>query len=192
MNFVHREYCQNTTIMKDDVLLIIETEMGEVRKSEVRHPVEKDHDIIQDAVNKASRDADFISQTVEKLDGLEFPAYKHQILAFIEGKSSDKNVIGLLKSLNDSILFQDKYDVKQGLEQENAELKQQYQISDQTRQNLEVEHADPSQKRKDYPEVPATAMKNYICNFCGKDFQSRDQLVKHQEFELKNKRLEKT
>jgi DNA-directed RNA polymerase subunit RPC12/RpoP len=30
-------------------------------------------------------------------------------------------------------------------------------------------------------------MKNYICNFCGKDFQSKDQLRKHQEFELGTK-----
>jgi hypothetical protein len=124
---------------------------------------------------------------VEKLDRLKFPAYKHQILTFIESKSSDEDVIGLLKSLNDSILFQDKYDVMQGLKQENSEAKQRYQISNNTRQNLEVEHTDSTQKRKDYPEIPATAMKNYICNFCGKDFQSKDQLTKHQEFELKDK-----
>ena len=53
-------------------------------------------------------------------------------------------------------MFRDKYDVKQGLEQENAELKQQYQISDKTRENLEVEHVDPTQKGKDYPQVPVT------------------------------------
>jgi hypothetical protein len=84
-------------------------------------------------------------------------------------------------------LFRDKYDVKQALEQENSELKQKNQISDSTRENLEVQHADENQKRKDYPETPATAMKNYICSFCGKDFQSKDQLIKHQEFEFKDK-----
>jgi hypothetical protein len=52
---------------------------------------------------------------------------------------------------------------------------------------LKVQHPDQTQKRKDYPETPATAMKNYICNFCGKDFQSKDQLTKHQEFEFKGK-----
>ena len=93
----------------------------------------------------------------------------------------------MLTSLNDTVLFQDKYDVKQGLEQENSESKQQNQISDKTRENLEVQHPDPTQRRKDYPETPATAMKNYICNFCGKDFQSKDQLTKHQEFEYKDK-----
>jgi hypothetical protein len=153
---------------------------------DVRHTAEN-HESIHNAVKKASKDANFISQVVEQLDTLKFPAYKHQILSFIQNKSSDENAIGLLKSLNDTVLFKDKYDVKQGLEQENSESKQQNQISDKTRENLEVQHPDPTQRRKDYPETPATAMKNYICNFCGKDFQSKDQLTKHQEFEYKDK-----
>ena len=153
----------------------------------VRHTAENDRESVQKAVKKASEDSNFISQVVKQLDTLKSPAYKHQILSFMQDKSSDENVIGLLKSLNDTVLFQDKYDVKQGLEQENSELKQQNQISENTRKNLEVKHPDNSQKRKDYPETPATAMKNYICNFCGKDFQSKDQLTKHQEFEFKGK-----
>ena len=161
--------------------------MDEPRKYEIKHNAEKDRELVRNAVNKASKDADFIYQVVEKLDTLKFPVYKHQILTFINSKSFDEDVIGLLKSLNDSVLFRDKYDVKRGLEQENTELKQKYQISDSTRQNLEVEHVNSTQKRKDFPETPATAMKNYTCNFCGKDFQSKDQLTKHQEFEFKDK-----
>jgi hypothetical protein len=162
--------------------------MDQSKKIEaVRHTAENDHESVHNAVNKASKDANFISQVVEQLDTLKFPAYKHQILSFIQDKSSDENAIGLLKSLNDTVLFRDKYDVMQGLKQENSELKQQNQISDNTRKNLEVQHPDKTQRRKDYPETPATAMKNYICNLCGKDFQSKDQLTKHEEFELKGK-----
>jgi len=162
--------------------------MDQSKKIEaVRHTSENDHKSAHNAVNKASNDANFISQVVEQLDTLKFPAYKHQILGFIQDKSSDENAIGLLKSLNGTVLFQDKYDVKQGLEQENSESKQENQISDNTRKNLEVRHPDQTQRRKDYPETPATAMKNYTCNFCGKDFQSKDQLTKHQEFEFKGK-----
>ncbi|HVE36965.1 MAG TPA: hypothetical protein VNA18_02090 [Nitrososphaeraceae archaeon] len=153
----------------------------------VRHTAENDRESVHNAVNKASKDASFISQVVGQLDTLKFPAYKHHILSFIKDKSSDENTIGLLKSLNDTVLFRDKYDVMQGLKQENSESKQQNQVSDNTRKNLEVQHPDKTQRRKDYPETPATAMKNYICNFCGKDFQSKDQLTKHQEFEFKGK-----
>lgn len=162
--------------------------MDQSKKIEaVRHNAEDNQESLHNAVNKGSKDSTFISQVIEQLDTLKFPAYKYQILSFIQSRSSDDNVIGLLKSLNDTVLFRDKYDVKQGLEQENSESKQQYQISDNTRKNLKVQHPDQTQKRKDYPETPATAMKNYVCNFCGKDFQSKDQLTKHQEFEFKDK-----
>ena len=162
--------------------------MDQSKKIEAaRHNAEHNHESLHNAVNKASKDSTFISRVVGELDTLKFPAYKHQILSFIQSRSSDENVIGLLNSLNDTVLFRDKYEVKQGLQQENSELKQQYQISDNTRKNLEVQHPDQTQKRKDYPETPATAMKNYICGFCGKDFQSKDQLIKHQEFEFKGK-----
>jgi hypothetical protein len=48
--------------------------------------------------------------------------------------------------------------------------------------NLKVEQVDPAHKRKDYPEVPATATKEYICDLCGKSYQSRDDLIHHQKF----------
>jgi hypothetical protein len=152
----------------------------------VRHTAEN-KETVHNAVKKASEDSNFISQVVEQLETMKFPAYKQQILNFIQNKSSDRDTIGLLKSLNDGVLFQDKNAVKHGLEQENSESKQQNQISENTRKNLEVTHPDKTQRRKDYPETPATAMKNYICNFCGKDFQSKDQLTKHEEFEYKEK-----
>lgn len=160
---------------------------GSKKIENVRHEAKGNRQSIHKAVNKASNDANFISQVVEQLDTIKFPAYKSQILSYIQDKSSDENILGLLRSLNDTVLFRNKYDVKKGLEQENSKLKQQNQISDNTRTNIEVQHPDQTQKRKDYPETPATAMKNYICSFCGKDFQSKDQLTKHQEFEFKDK-----
>jgi hypothetical protein len=165
--------------------------MDQSKKIEdVRNNPENNYESVHNAVEKASKDPNFISKVVEQLDTMKFPAYRHQILSFIQNKSSDENAIALLKSLNDTVLFRDKYDVKQALEQENSELKQKNQISDDTRENLQVQHVDENQKRKDYPETPATAMKNYICSFCGKDFQSKDQLTKHQEFEFKDKKQE--
>ena len=51
---------------------------------------------VHNAVKKASKDPNFVSHVVEQLDTLKFPAYPHQILTFIESKSEDENVIGLL------------------------------------------------------------------------------------------------
>jgi hypothetical protein len=79
------------------------------------------------------------------------------------------------------------YQVKNALEQNNSEAKQENQISDITRVDLKVDKTNASQKRKDYSEVAATATEPYICDFCGKDFLARDDLIHHQEFEFKDK-----
>jgi stress-induced morphogen len=34
-----------------------------------------------------------------------------------------------------------------------------------------------------YPEVPPSAMSNFICNTCGKQFQNQNELIQHQRFE---------
>jgi hypothetical protein len=83
--------------------------------------------------------------------------------------------------------YQSIYKLQKALEQENTDAKQENQISNETRENLSVEKADRREKRYDYPETPVTAMKNFICDFCGKDFQSRDQLLDHQKFEYGKK-----
>lgn len=70
-------------------------------------------------------------------------------------------------------------------------------MSDSTRTNLDVRTRDITidsstkekeavnldEERKDYPEVTPTAMTEYICNLCGKSFQTRDDLVHHEKFE---------
>ncbi|HYY86579.1 MAG TPA: hypothetical protein VE594_05700 [Nitrososphaeraceae archaeon] len=52
---------------------------------------------------------------------------------FVKKHSVEKDVIALLKSLNDTVLYHNIYSVKQVLEQENSVAKQDYQISDETR-----------------------------------------------------------
>ena len=150
-----------------------------------KHEAERDAASVHTAVNEASKNRNFIDRSLQKIEGLQFPVYKYQILEYAKGHSIDKKTIALFESLNGTMQYHDRYHLKKSLEQENSAAKQVYQISDKTRHNLQVEKVDPRQKRKDYPEVPASAMKNYICNFCGKEFQSGDQLKDHQEFEFK-------
>ena len=65
--------------------------MDQSKKVEaVRNKPENDHASVHNAVKKASKDSNFISQVVEQLDTLKFPAYKHQILNFIQNKSLDE------------------------------------------------------------------------------------------------------
>jgi hypothetical protein len=125
-----------------------------------RHIAERGATSVHAAVNEASRDRNFID-------------------------SADRKTIALFQSLNGTMQYRDRFHLKKSLEQENSAAKQEYQISNKTRKNLQVEKIDRRQKRKDYPEIPASAIKNYICNLCGKEFQSSDQLKHHQELEFK-------
>jgi hypothetical protein len=150
-----------------------------------KHEAERDAASVHAAVNEASKNRNFIDRSLQKIEGLQFPVYKYQILEYAKGHSIDSKTVALFESLNGTIQYHDRYHLKKSLEQENSTAKQDHQISDKTRQDLQVQKVDRRQKRKDYPETPASAMKNYICNFCGKEFQSRDQLKDHQEFEFK-------
>ena len=85
------------------------------------------------------------------------------------------------------MLYRDHYQVKKAIEQNNPKAKNERQVTDETRTNLDVKKVDSAHKRKDYPEVPATAMKEYVCDLCGKTFESKDDLIHHQEFEFKQK-----
>lgn len=152
------------------------------------HKAVRDRTSIHRAVDKASRDKNFIIKAVKLVESMKFPAFKYQILDYAAKTPADKEVISLLQSLDDYMLYHSVYKLQKALEQENTDAKQRNQISDETRENLNVQKADRSQKRYDYPETPATAMKNFICDFCGKDFQSRDQLLDHQVFEYKDKK----
>ena len=142
---------------------------------------------VNKAVERASKDRNFILNAVEQLDGLKFPAYKTQIMDFLKKNSARYELLSLFETLNGTIVYRDQYHVKKAIEQNNSQAKQDNQITDETRTNLEVEKVNSTHKRKDYPQVPATATKEYICDLCGKSYQSRDDLIHHQEFESKGK-----
>jgi hypothetical protein len=144
-------------------------------------------DSVNKAVERASKDRNFILFAVEQLSGLKFPVYKAQIMDFLKKSSANQEMISLFETLNGTIAYRDRYHVKKAIEQNNSQAKQDNQITDETRTNLDVKKVNPAHKRKDYPEVPATAMKEYVCDLCGKTFQARDDLIHHQEFEFKQK-----
>jgi rubrerythrin len=150
-----------------------------------RHYSRTDTDSLNKAVDKASKDRDFVTNTVDQLKGLKFPAYKKDMIEFMRQTSSAEKNMSLVRTLTDGKLYHSVYQVKRALEQENPEAKQANEITDETRKNLEVTRVDSSHRRKDYTEVPATATKNYVCELCGKSFQAKDDLTHHQEFEFK-------
>ena len=165
--------------------------------SSSKHDPTYDTNIINKAVEKGSRDANFLSYAASLLAKMQFPAFKNNILEYINKVTTDTNVIALFESLDGYIKFRDVYHVQKALEENNPEKKQTYQISSETRERpitrtrdvtidsstREREPTNANEERKDYPEVTPSAMTNFICNTCGKPFQNQNDLVIHQRFE---------
>jgi hypothetical protein len=165
--------------------------------SSSKHDSTYDTNNINKAVEKGSRDANFLSYAASLLAKMQFPAFKNNILEYINKVTTDTNVIALFESLDGYIKFRDVYHVQKALEENNPEKKQTYQISSETREGpitrtrdvtidsstRERESTNANEERKDYPEVTPSAMTNFICNTCGKPFQNQNDLVIHQRFE---------
>ncbi len=151
------------------------------------------------AVNRANNDQQFLESTIKLLDNkqMQFPAFKEDILKYITSVSNDIDVISLFQSLDGYIKFKNIYQVRKAIEGNDSAKKMKYQITDSTRNNPDVrtrnittysstkekKAVNLNEERNDYPEVTPTAMSEYICNMCGKSFQTRDDLIHHQDFE---------
>jgi hypothetical protein len=165
--------------------------------SSSKHEPTYNTNLINKAVEKGSRDANFLSYATSLLAEMQFPAFKNNILEYVKNVTTDNDVTALFESLDGYIKFKDLYHVKKALEENNPEKKQTYQISDKTRESRDVrnrevtidnstrerESVNVNEERKDYPEVTPGAMSNFICNICGKPFQNQNDLVIHQRFE---------
>jgi hypothetical protein len=155
---------------------------------------------INRAIEKAANDPDFVNRAVAQLAGFAFPAFKHNIIDYVKGMNADEkeeDVVALFESLNGYIQFRDQYHVQKALEENVPEKKKDYQISDKTRETPDArtrqttadssikdrEAVNEREDRKDYPQVTPTAMSNFICNTCGKEFQNQQDLIHHKQFE---------
>lgn len=162
-----------------------------------KHLPEYDPKRINRAVEKANSDPDFVDYAVGQLANLQFPAFKQKIVDYAMSINADKDVVALFESLNGYIEFRDQYHVYKGLQENVASKKQEFQISDETRESPDVrtrlttteasikerEAVNEKEERKDYPEVTPTAMSDFVCDRCGKAFQNQDDLVHHKQFE---------
>lgn len=161
-----------------------------------RHLPEQDSTTINRAVDKAVREPSLIDYAIGHLSELRFPAYKVDIVAYATELDAEKHVIRLLESLDGYIQYRDMYHLKKSLET-NHPQSEKFQMTEETRTkpdfrvrpnapgkgNKEREAISEKEERKDYPEVTPTAARVFSCPRCGKEFQSPDDLFKHEQFE---------
>jgi hypothetical protein len=155
-------------------------------------------DSINRALERAIKDDKFVGNAIKLLNGMQFPAFKNNIVDYIKSITSiDKDVISLFESLDGYIKYKDPYHVQKALEENIPSKKKEYQITDKTREQpivrtrntttdksiKEREAVNKYEERKDYPEVTPTAMSTFKCTMCGKSFQNQDDLIHHRQFE---------
>jgi hypothetical protein len=152
------------------------------------------------AVEKAARNPEFVNRALAQLAGLRFPAFKNNIIDHVKSINThdeEVDVVSLFESLDGYIQYRDEYHVQKAFEENIPAKKRDYEITDNTRESPDVrvrqtsadssikdrEAVNESEERKDYPEVTPTAMSNFTCDKCGKEFQNQQDLVHHREFE---------
>jgi hypothetical protein len=165
----------------------------------VRHSPEFDTDSINRAVESASKDETFIDKAMNLMKGLSYPALKKDIIDYAKRDSSlyTRELVALFESLNGYIEYKDMYHLRKALEENNSEKKKSNQISQPAREQPtepsrsasldsvknKKESRHQREERRDYSQVPPSAMSNFICNNCGKQFQNQNDLVQHQRAE---------
>lgn len=165
----------------------------------VRHSPEFDTESINRAVESASKNDLFIQKAMNLTKDLSFPALKRDIVNHVKGNSSsvDPEFIALFESIDGYIEYKDTYQLRKALEQNNSEKKKTNQITGPARANptepsrissggyvaTKSESGSHKEVRTDYAEVPPSAMSNFICRNCGKQFQNQNDLIQHQQFE---------
>jgi hypothetical protein len=165
-----------------------------------KHAPAYDSARINRAIEKAASNPDFVDHAVAQLAGFAFPAFKHNIIDYVVrsiNAEEKEDIVALFESLNGYIQFSDQYHVQKALEENVPAKKKDYQISDKTREGQDVrirqttadasikdrEAVNEREERKDYPEVTPTAMSNFVCKTCGKEFQNQQDLIHHRDFE---------
>lgn len=170
----------------------------------VRHSPEFDSDSINRAVERASKNDVFIQKAIHLTKDLSFPALKRDIIKHIKVDSStDTEVVALFESLDGYIEYKDTYHLRKALEENNSEKKRTNQITERAREQPTEPSRTPStynisskkalqknkksgsdrEGRKDYTQVSPSAMSNFMCNNCGKQFQNQNDLIQHKQFE---------
>ena len=164
-----------------------------------KHTPTHDATRVNRAVEKAARNPEFVNRALAQLAGLRFPAFKNNIIDHVKSINThdEEDIVSLFENLDGYIQYRDEYQVRKAFEENIPAKKKDYQITDNTRESLDVrirqtsadssikdrEAVNESEERKDYPEVTPTAMSNFTCDNCGKEFQNQQDLVHHKEFE---------
>jgi hypothetical protein len=150
------------------------------------HPSQFDNVLLNEAIQKGIKDKEFINYSLSLLKNAKFPIYKSKIIEHIQQLTNDKITIALFQTLSDSLEYKNIEHIR-NIFQANIPAKN----SPSRTKNPEELNVNPlitNQNQKsptsnNNDSVSDDAMREYICNKCGKSFLTREHLHIHQKFE---------
>ena len=150
------------------------------------HPSQFDNVLLNEAIQKGIKDKEFINSSLNLLKNAKFPIYKSKIIEHVQQLTNDKITIALFQTLSDSLEYKNIEQIR-NIFQSNIPAKN----SPSRTKNPEELNVNPlitNQNQKsptsnNNDSVSDDAMREYICNKCGKPFLTREHLHIHQNFE---------
>ena len=150
------------------------------------HPSRFDTALLNKALEKAIKDKDFINSSLNLLKNAKFPIYKNKIIEHVQKLTNDNTTIALFYTLSDSLEYKNIEQIR-NIFQDNIPAKNSPSRTKNS-EELNVNPLTTKQNQKsptsdNNDSLSNDAMKEYICNRCGKSFLTRDDLHVHQKFE---------
>lgn len=98
----------------------------------VRHEPTQNSESLNQAINRVTKDENFLNSSMSLIGNLKFPVFKVNIIDHVRKVTKDPDVISLFESLDGYIQFRDQHHVQEALEVNDPKKKTENEVSDQT------------------------------------------------------------